>query len=381
VATIKGNFDWILVRVETDEGSYGLGEAYASHHSPAIKRSLDVLAELIKGEDPRRINRLLLKMGLGNMSGYMVNAISAIEIALWDLLGKILGVPVHALFGGCLRDEVKIYADCHAGQAVTSSESYGGEYASYTPEAYAANAAAMEAKGYSLLKVDFYPDFPGPGDRRISSPLNAADIKHCTRIVEAMRNAVKPDTGLALDLGGGYSVADAIRLAKEIEPYDVEWIEDPVSGADVEGLYEVTHATSIPVLCSYTQLRNMRQLVRDVVYRKAARLLAVDVGNIGGLLEAKKISDLAELSSIPIAVHNIASPLGTTAAAHVSSTFHGFIALEHHAIEVPWWDELVRGGMDIRDGIFRIGRKPGLGVELNEDQVKKHLAEGESYFS
>ena len=381
--TVQGNFDWLLVRVSTDEGISGLGECYATRNSGQIKQYVSTLAGQIIGEDPLNIARLALKMGLGGISGHKVNAISGIEIALWDLVGKALGVPVYTLLGGNLRSKVKIYADCHAGKAVTSLKSYGGECEAYTPEAYAANAESMEKQGYQLLKFDMYPGFPGPGNRGIESPLSSADLRYCIEIVKCVRSTLSNETGLALDLGGSserwWTTGDAIRLANALEPFDLDWIEDPVPGTNVEALAEVTRRTSIPVLCSYTQLRNMRQLAREVIVKQAARLLSIDFGNIGGLFEGKKITDLAEQYFMPIATHNVASPIGTVAAAQASATMPNFMALEHHAVEVPWWDSLVKNGPVIEDGYYTINQRPGLGIELNEEEIRKHLKEGEEY--
>jgi L-alanine-DL-glutamate epimerase-like enolase superfamily enzyme len=134
------------------------------------------------------------------------------------------------------------------------------------------------------------------------------------------------------------------------------------------------------VLYSYTQARNMRPLAREIIVNQAARLLAIDFGNIGGLLEGRRIADLAELYFMPIATHNVATPVGTVAAAQVSATMPNFMILEHHAVEVPWWQELVKGGPVIQDGHYILNDKPGLGLELNEVEVRKHLKEGEKYF-
>ncbi len=377
---VEGNFDWVLVRVESDAGLYGLGESCASSHGSEIKRLVLAVGSLIIGEDPRSISRLTAKMALGRSPGYVANAISGIEIALWDLLGKLLGAPVHTLLGGSLKEEVGLYADCHAGQSVTSADSYGGEYTSYTPEAYAANAVENEKKGYRLLKFDFYPSFPGPDNRLIESPMTEADIKHCSEIVRTIREKIKPDTGLALDFGSGYSVSDAIRMAKAFEPYGLDWIEDPIIADNVQALYEVTHSTPVPILISRTQLRNMSQMSAQVIVQQAARVLAIDFGTIGGLQEGKKITDLADLYSIPVAIHNIASPVGTVAAAQASSTMNNFIALEHHAIAIPWWEELVTDEEVVADGVYKLNEKPGLGLQLNEPSVKEHLKQGETYF-
>ncbi len=382
--TLAGNFDWLLVRVSTDEGLSGLGECYSTHHSPQIKQFVSALAQEILGENPLNIARLDRKMGLGSSVGHKVNAISGIDMALWDLTGKALGVPVHTLLGGNLHSRVKIYADCHAGEAVTSLESYSGHAGSYTPEAYAANAKQIETQGFRLLKFDLYPGFPAPGNRRIESPLSRADLQYCVGIVERLRRALKPETGLALDLGGSgeswWTTSDAIRLARAFEPYGLDWIEDPVQGTNVEALAEVTRSTALPVLYSYTQPRNMRQMAREVIVKQAARLLAVDFGNIGGLLEGRKIADLAELYFMPIATHNVATPVGTVAAAQASSTMPNFMVLEHHAVEVPWWGNLVKGGPVIQDGYYILNDRPGLGLELDEEEIQKHLKEGEPYF-
>ena len=368
--------------MDTDEDLSGFGECHAPRYSDEIKQFvLSVGRNHLIGESPMNIERLTYKMGLGSASGYIVNAISGIEIALWDLVGKTLGAPVHTLLGGSHRDEVKIYADCHAGEVVTSLESYGGDHELYTPEAYAKNAKTIESMGYTILKFDLYPGFPGPSGRKIASPLSSSDIQYCAEIVECVRSALKDETGLAVDLGGGYSTADAIRLGKAFEPYKLEWIEDVVPGTNIEALEQVTQTLALPVLCSYTQLRNTRQFAREVIVKQAARLIAIDFGNIGGLQEGRKTTDLAELYFIPVAVHNIASPLGTVAAAQASATIPNFIALEHHAIGVSWWDNLVKEGPVVENGYYRLNQKPGLGIELDEDEVKKHLRKGEEFFS
>jgi galactonate dehydratase len=279
-----------------------------------------------------------------------------------------------------MQDEVMLYADCHAGEAVTSSESYGGSYESYTPQAYAENATKIEALGYSLRKFDFYPPLPGPDNRKIESPLRNVDIQHCTRIVASIREKIKPETGLSLDFGGGYSIGDTIRLAKALEPFRLDWIEDPVQADNDETLFEVTHSTTTPILISRTQLRNLRQIARQVIVKQGARMLAIDFGTIGGLQEGKKIMDLADLYSITMPIHNIASPIGTVAAAQASSTATNFICLEHHAIDVPWWADLVQDGPVVVNGVYRTNQKPGLGLELNDEVVKKHLKRGEKYF-
>jgi L-alanine-DL-glutamate epimerase-like enolase superfamily enzyme len=379
-AIVEGNFDWMLIRIDTDEGLTGFGECYSSHYSAEIKQFVSTLSKELLGQSPYNIARLTHKMSLGNTSGYGVNAISGIEMALWDLVGKALDQPIHVLLGGSHRDEVKIYADCHAGESISSLETYGGDYESYTPEAYAKNAKNIERKGYSLLKFDFYPGFPGPGNKKIVSPLSKADLKHCAEIVACVRGSIKDETGLALDLGGGYTVTDAIRLGKIFEPFNLEWMEDPVPGNNIDAFAQVTNNTSTPVMCSYTQLRNTRQLCRELIVKQAARILAIDFGNIGGLQEGRKITDLAELYFIPIATHNIASPVGTIAAAQVSSTMPNFVACENHSLAVPWWENLIKEKQVIQKGYYKLNQKPGLGIELDEKEVVKHLKEGDNFF-
>jgi L-alanine-DL-glutamate epimerase-like enolase superfamily enzyme len=338
-----------------------------------------ILRERLLGADPRNIVGALELMRFGKAAGHVVNAIAGVEIALWDLLGKFAGLPVHQLLGGSRRDAVEFYADCHAGKSVTSLSSYDGEYVDYTPQAYAANGVRAESKGFSMVKFDFYPDFPGPDNRPISTPLRKAEIDHCVTIARTIREALDPSTGLAFDMGGGYTAADAIRLAAALEPVGVEWIEDPVRSGAVPGLAAVTRSTSIPVLCSYTQPRNTREHALNVVREGAARMIAIDFGNIGGLKEGVLIAEIAGTSGISLATHNIATPVGTVAAAQASSTVSEFVALEHHAVEVDWWDAIVSGPSVVSDGRYLLNDKPGLGVELDFDTISNHAEDTEGF--
>lgn len=373
---IAGNFDWIIVKVETDEGITGIGESIGSSFCSEIVSYIHTLKKRIIGEDPLNIGRLTYLMGMG-VSGFIPNAISGIEQALWDIMGKKLGVPVHTLLGGSHHDEVKIYADCHSGESVTSRESYGGVYEAYSPEAFAKNAKWNESLGYTLLKFDFYLPFPGPTGM-IKTPLSNADIKHCVEVVSSIRNAIKPETGFALDMGGAYSIGEAIKIANAFEPFNLDWIEDPVTGYNVDVLANYTKSINVPVLCSYTQYRNTRQMCRDVIVNQAANLLAIDFGNQGGLQDGRKIADLAELYYIPIATHNIGSPVGTVAACQASATMPNHHSVEHHAIAVDWWGSLVNEDV-VENGFYILNKRPGFGITLNEVAVTKHLKEGETF--
>jgi len=378
-AVIDGNFPWVLVKVETDAGISGLGEGY---WGAGVAELVHHAKPLIVGQDPANIGRLVALIqrclsGEGAQAGAAVAAISGIELALWDLLGRALKTPISTFFGGRFREAIRVYADCHAG-------------ASPDPADYAARAREVAAQGFTAIKFDL--DTPNPYTIDISDdphprrqwfePFNrtigSQELRWMVDVVRAVRDAVGPEIMVAMDAHWKFSVNDAIRLAQALEPFDLLWLEDPVPPENLEAQRQVTASTRTPI-CTGENLY-WKYGYRELIEKQAARIVAPDIPRMGGLLEARKVAELADLYYIPIAPHNVASPIATMAGAHLCAAMNNFLVLEFHAIDVPWWDGLVEEGPTIIGGyIFPSGR-PGHGLTLNEDMARAHLKPGSSFF-
>ncbi len=414
-AVVEANYDWTFVRVYTDEGITGLGESFLAPGLTAIIRDLK---PLLVGEDPRNIDKLWSKMrwaasGAGSMGGIVYNAISGIEAALWDAVGKHYGAPIHALLGGKYRDRVRVYADCHAGEALEALDSVmvarrpkwlpdeiGATIASsavnhpvhgrafgvaetgevFTPEMYAERAReVVEEMGFTALKFDL--DVPNPHTLDThSGTLTHAEVKFMAGLVDAVREAVGDTVDLAFDLHWRYNVSDAQRLAHALEPYGLMWLEDPVPPENVEALRRVTQSTRTPI--SSGENSYMRHGFREALEKGALDIIAPDLQKTGGLLEGRKIADMADAHYVAVAPHCIASPVGTIASAHVCAAVPNFLALEWHGMSVPFWNDMVVGfdGPVIQDGFIKVPEAPGLGVELNEEVAREYARPGEPFF-
>jgi L-alanine-DL-glutamate epimerase-like enolase superfamily enzyme len=378
-AVVDGNFPWVLVRIETDEGVTGLGEAY---WGAGVAELVHKAEPLLLGENPFNVGKLYEVMirclsGEGSLAGATVTAISGIEIALWDLVGRALNTPISTLFGGRFRESIRVYADCHAG-------------ATPEPSSYAEKAKQVVDMGFTALKFDLDTTNPFTLDisddphlrRQWFEPFNRtignAERRWMVEVAAACREAVGPDIMLGMDAHWKFSVNDAIKLAQDLEPYDLMWLEDPIPPENIEAQRHVTHSTRTPICTGENVYR--KHGFRELIEKQAARILAPDIPKMGGLMEAKKVADHADMYYIPIAPHNVASPIGTVASAHLCAAMNNFLVIEFHAADVPWWNDLVDGEPPIRDGFIHLTDAPGHGLTLNEDVVRQHLAPGSSFF-
>jgi L-alanine-DL-glutamate epimerase-like enolase superfamily enzyme len=378
-AVIQGNFPWVLVKIETDAGVTGLGEAY---WGAGVAELVHKAKPLLLGRDPREINKVVEIMirclsGEGSQAGATVTAISGIEIALWDLLGHALGAPISTLFGGRFRDKIRIYADCHAG-------------ATPDPADYGKRARDVVEAGFTAIKFDL--DTPNPYTidisddphprRRWYEPFNrtigSREMAWMVDVVRAVRDAVGPEIMVAMDAHWKFGVNDAIKLAQALETFDLLWLEDPVPPENIEAQRHVTHSTRTPICTGENLYR--KHGYRELIEKQAARIIAPDIPKMGGLAEAKKVADHADLYYVPVAPHNVASPIGTMAGAQVCAAMNNFLVLEYHAHDVAWWGDLVQGPPVIEGGFIRLDDRPGHGLTLDEDVARAHLKPGSSFF-
>lgn len=378
-AVIEGNFPWVLVKVETDEGVTGLGEAY---WGVGVAELVHQAKPLLIGENPFNIGKLYEVMirclsGEGSQAGATVTAISGIEIALWDLMGRALNTPIYNFFGGRFRDSIRIYADCHAG-------------ADETPESWAERAREVVDSGFTAIKFDldarnsFTRDVTDdPHSRRhwfepFNRTIGGAELEWMVSVTAAVKAAIPSEVMLAVDAHWKYSVNDAIRLAQALEPFDLLWLEDPVPPENIEAQRHVTHSTRTPICTGENLYR--KHGYRELIEKQAARIIAPDIPKMGGLMEAKKVADHADTYYIPIAPHNVASPVGTVAAAHVCAAMNNFLVMEFHAHDVPWWSDVVEENTVIKDGFIFLNERPGHGLTLNEEVARAHSKPGHSFF-
>jgi len=363
---VDGNFPWTLVRIYTDAGIVGTGEAYWGAGAPEL---IERMKPFVIGENPLDIDRmtehLVQKMsGEGSIGGVTVTAISGIEVALHDLAGNILDIPAYQLLGGKYRDKVRVYCDCH-----TADEA--------DPTACADEAErVVEELGYDALKFDL--DVPSGHEKdRANRHLRGVEIDHKVSIVKAVTERVGHRADVAFDCHWTFSGGSAKRLAKALEPFDVWWLEDPVPPENHDVQREVTQSTSTPIGVGENVYRKHGQ--RRLIENQAVDIIAPDMPKVGGMRETRKIADLADMYYVPVAMHNVASPIATMGSAHVGAAIPNSLAVEYHSYELGWWEDLVEEDV-IEDGYIEIPEKPGLGVTLDMDVVEEKMVDGETLF-
>ncbi len=399
-AVVEANYDYTFVRIEADNGLHGTGECF---FAPGLTAALAEMFPLLIGRDPREIDRLARMLwrkgsGAGAVAGYLYNAVSGIETALFDLVGKHYGVPCYQLLGGKVHPAVRMYADCHAGDNLESwgpmliprnpdwmRQLQGGEGRDedrYEPDMYRRRAEQMVAGGFTAIKFDIDSLITYTGEELLR-PITDAEVATMAACVAAAREGAGAGVDLAVDCHWRFSPSDALRISRALAPYNLLWLEDPCPPENWRDMHDLRASSACPILTG--ENLNRRHGFWDLIAHRAVDLVAPDVQKCGGMLEAKRIGELAELQGIRVAPHNIASPLGVLAAAHVCIALPNFVALEFHGADVPFWDALVRRPNRpealIESGYVYLDETPGLGGELNEEVAREYAKAGETFFA
>jgi len=381
-----------VVRIVTDEGISGYGQI--EQYKPYMKWHVLHLKDALIGQDPTNVERVMLR--IRQRGGYKPwgSAVSAIEMALWDVAGKAAGLPVYKLLGGKVRDRVRVY------NGAVRFPMNG-----YTPEDYAENMAKMKAspEGFTIIKqgIGFHspmrtevPNFfygeveaaPYHG-ALVRGLLTEQGLKHVIACVEAMKDVLGDEVGLALDCGPGWTVPDAIRLAKALEPLNIMWLEDLITGdytpyvhADV--YREVTASTSTPIHTG--EQIYLRHNFKDLIERHAVNIIGPDPCDIGGIAELKWVAEYADLHGILIAPHGTGNGLlGLAALVQVCATLPAnFIAFEYPVGKPEWWYDIVEGLPNpiVKDGFIEVWDRPGMGVDLIPEKASAYLKEEDKDF-
>jgi len=330
--------NWLFVKVETDAGIYGIGEA--SGWPRVVETAIHDLTPLMIGEDPFHIEKLWSKMQVAMMGHGMTGIVGAgamtgIEMALWDIKGKALEQPVWNLLGGKMRDRVRIYAHAHE----------------------TARARELVDRGYNAIKT--------------------GGIKNCVESVDAIRREVGPEIDLMVDVHGPpwLTTRDAIALGHALEDYDLLFYEDPVAPENIEAIARVSEAVDIPIAAGERHAGIWG--VQELIEREIIDVVQPDTGRAGGLAQMKKIAAMAEAHYCTMAPHDGSlGPVAEMAAVHLMATLPNFLILEHLADDVPQRYEVMTGQPEIVDSHIIVPDTPGLGIDIVEEAIAQYPSQG-----
>jgi galactonate dehydratase len=360
----------VHVRVYTDQGIFGQGESTdASAGNVPLIRSF---ARMLIGQDPLNIEAAFERIrtsGIfaGAQAGQYVTALTAVEIALWDLAGKALGLPVYQLLGGKVRDRVRLYCDSGAARLVP------GDQHSLD------RLQQIREMGFTAMKIDVDNALDPARFDRVNWTASNGEIDHMVGKVAFTRENLPKSIDLAADMHGRYDATTGKRMAKELEPFKLLWLEEPVPAENVDAMRDIRAATSTPICCGENLF--LRHGFREVLEKRAADIIMPDFQKAGGLLEARKIADMAHTYYVPVAPHAVTSPIGMMATAHVAAAIPNFLIQEWHWIDSqPLWRNWVKEGEIIDKGFIAIPERPGLGVEMNEEGARRAQVPGTPWF-
>lgn len=370
-----------LIRIDTNqEGLYGLGEV----RDGASKTFALMLKSRLIGKDPRNIDKLFREIKQFGFHARQAGGVCAVEMALWDILGKFYNVPVYQLLGGKFRDRIRIYCDTEM-----------------SPDPTVTGGLLLEriAKGYTFLKMDMtrgsvknnelellhgkitLPPHMTMHDvartQHMFTGLELGDdaIKGIAEYVGEVRRVVGPDIPLAADHFGHFGVNTCIRLGRALEPHNLAWLEDLIPWQYTDLWKRITDAVALPT-CTGEDIYLKEGFV-ELCRNHAVDVIHPDLATSGGILETKKIGDIAQDFGIPMAMHFAGTPVSCMANVHCAAATENFLVLEHHSCDIPWWDDLVEGIEKpiVNNGFITVPDAPGLGVTLKEDVVRQHLGE------
>lgn len=344
--------NWVVVKVTTDEGIHGVGDATLEMRELAAEAAVRELEPYLIGKDPHNIESIwsdTLRDAYWRGGAVLTTAMSGVEMALWDIKGKALGVPVYQLLGGKVRDRVPCYANAW----------FAG---SRTPEEFAARAKETVAMGFTALKWDPF------GSAYLT--MSGLELGRAIDCVAAVREAVGSEVLLLIEGHGRFNVPTAVRIGRALEEFDVTWFEEPIPPGDLDGLADVKQRINVSVAAGerlYT-----RWDFRDLLARRAADYLQPDVSHVGGILELRKIAAMAESHYLPVCPHNPMGAIANAATLQIAACTPNFHLLETMSSDVAYRSLLTTETVEFTDGHMAISDAPGLGIDINEHELRNH---------
>ena len=364
---------YVFLRIDTDEGISGIGEATSSGGGGSIivgnilnflKNSTvkEDFRETLIGENPEHVDLIWHKLfrrftGGGGFGGFVTTVMSGIDIALWDIKGKIANKPIYEILGGGpVRDQIEMYTHVQPGDP-----------------SYAANQAReLVSKGFKTIKLDpFQPEMKQHHRRYIQGMISPKAATLGQDTVAAIRESVGPEIEILIDCHGNFNVPTAIKIAKMLEPYNIGWFEEPVQPNSNEALKQVKESVNVPI-CVGERLYTRWDFL-PILKENLAEYLMPDILWTGGISELYKISTLAETFYVPVSPHDASGPINILAGAHTMMTVPNFFKLEMNHSSLPTLNMMISEPININQGYLELPSKPGLGVELNEDYLESHL--------
>ncbi len=359
-------YNWTLLKLETDAGIHGWGEATNWPGSPLIEAACQHVGELVIGMDPRRIDYIWTKLyrdmhWLGQ-AGPLLSAISAVDIALWDIKGKAVKAPVYDLLGGQYRERIELYAN------------YWFIDGEHSPENYARQARETVAQGFRALKLDPFAhvDYRYGDDLSENSQLSARQKRLALDTVAAVAEAVGREIPIAIETHAFLNGPTAVEMAHRLARLDFTpmWYEEPALPEHPEAIADIRRQIPLPV-CVGERLHS-RFMAKRVLDAGAADILMPDITRCGGISEMRKIATLAEAYNVPIAPHNPNGPVSTIASAHVMASVPNFYRQEFMVKDVAWRDACLSHPLPIQDGFFALPGRSGLGFDIDERVLRAH---------
>lgn len=363
---------WVFIEIDTDDGITGIGEATSTGGGGSIVvgnilkylrngSDLGDFRESIIGENPDNIERIWHKLfrrftGGGGWGGFVTTVLSGIDIALWDIKGKALGKPVYDLLGGSFRDRILLYTHVKTPD----------------PDQAAKHAKELVSQGFTAMKTDPYMPEMRPHHRQYTTgTISAEGASLAVDKIAAVREAVGPNVEMMIDAHGNFNVPTAIKLIRQMEPYDLTWFEEPVQPESFDALKQVREAVDTPI-CVGERLYT-RFGFAPILKERLADYIMPDIVWTGGITEVKKIANLAEIYHIPVTPHDANGPINILAGAHTMMSVPNFYRLEMISSWIDSYNACIDQPLDIRDGYLHLSDRPGLGVELNLDFIKSNL--------
>lgn len=350
---------WLFLRIETDEGVVGWGEPVVEGRAATVAAAVDEMSDYLIGQDPRNIEDLwtvLYRGGFYRGGPVLMSALAGIDQALWDIKGKALGVPVHELLGGKVRDRIRVYSWI------------GGD----RPTETAAAARAAVGRGFGAVKMN--------GTAELQYVDSWDKVDQCLESVRAVREAVGPGIGIGVDFHGRVHRPMAKVLLRELEPFRLMFIEEPVLSEHVGSFLEPLRSTSTPIALG--ERLYSRWDFRDVLASGAVDIVQPDPSHCGGITEARKIAHMAEAYDVALALHCPLGPIALAVCLQIDAGCHNaFIQEQSLGIHYNQGNDLLDyladpSVLDYEEGMVRIPDGPGLGIEVNEDYVRERARQG-----